>query len=151
MEAGGFPQIHRWRAGGGITQVTEEPLGARAPAPLPDGRVAFATLGNDGWELRAVAPNALAGRPVTTTPPATFDSAPAVAMRETGYASWGSLRPHFWIPLGINAGRAGHFFGAATAGADAVGRYIYLAEGQFSPSPARFQGSFFLLSPVLGN
>ena len=76
MDAGGFPQIHRWRAGAGITQVTDEPLGARAPAPLADGRVAFATLGNDGWELRAVAPVALPPRPVTLPAPLAFDSAP---------------------------------------------------------------------------
>ena len=149
-DAGGFPQIHRWREIDGISQLTTEPLGARAPAPLPDGRILFTTLGNGGWELRVVAPRPIRLQPAALTP-ASFDSAPHVAMRETGYSSWGSLRPHFWIPLGINAGRAGHFFGAATAGADAVGRYIYLAEGQFSLSPARFQGSFFLLSPVLGN
>jgi len=82
---------------------------------------------------------------------AAFDSAPGVAFRETGYSSWGSLRPHFWLPLGINAGQAGHFFGAVTAGADALGRYFYLAEAQVSPSPLRLQGSFFLLNNALGN
>ncbi|OLB66331.1 MAG: hypothetical protein AUI09_06335 [Gemmatimonadetes bacterium 13_2_20CM_2_66_5] len=151
MDAGGFPQIHRWRAGAGITQVTDEPLGARAPAPLADGRVAFATLGNDGWELRAVAPVALPPRPVTLPAPLAFDSAPPVAMRETGYASWGSLRPHFWIPLGLDAGQAGRFLGAATAGADAVGRYTYVVEALLSGSPARAQGYFFLLSQALGD
>ena len=151
MDAGGFPQLHRWRAGAGITQVTEEPLGARAPAPLPDGRVAFATLGNDGWELRAVAPLALPPRPVMLPAALDFDSAPPVAMRETGYASWGSLRPHFWIPLGLNAGQAGRFLGAATAGADAVGRYTYVVEALVSGSPARAQGYFFLLSQALGD
>ncbi len=149
-DAGGFPQVHRWRESDGISLLTTEPLGARAPAPLSDGRILFTTLGNEGWELRVAAP-----RPIVLSPaplaPASFDSAPQVAMRETGYSSWGSLRPHFWLPLGINAGKAGHFFGAATAGADAIGRYVYLAEAQVSPSPARLQGSFFLLSPVLGN
>jgi len=33
-DAGGFPQIHRWREGDGITQLTAEPRGARAPALL---------------------------------------------------------------------------------------------------------------------
>jgi len=32
-----------------------------------------------------------------------------------------------------------------------VGRYVYLAEATFSPSPARLQGSFFLLNRALGN
>ena len=149
-DAGGFPQIHRWRESDGIVQLTAEPLGARSPAPLPDGRILFTTLGNGGWELRVAAP-----RPIPLPPAplaaASFDSAPHVVMRETGYASWGSLRPHFWIPLGVNAGAAGHFFGAVTAGSDALGRYTYLVEAQFSPSPARVQGSFFLLSSALGN
>jgi hypothetical protein len=149
-DAGGFPQIHRWRESDGISQLTAEPLGARTPAPLPDGRILFTTLGNDGWELRVVAPRPIS-LPVPLLAQASFDSAPHVPIRETGYSSWGSLRPHFWIPLGINAGQAGHFFGAATAGADAVGRYIYLAEAQVSPSPARLQASLFLLSQALGD
>src|SRR6266446_2393604 len=149
-DAGGFPQVHRWRESDGVSLLTAEPLGARAPAPLPDGRILFTTLGDGGWELRVATP-----RPVVQVPAslaaAAFDSAPGVAFRETGYSSWGSLRPHFWLPLGINAGQAGHFFGAATAGADAVGRYVYLAEAQVSPSPLRLQGSFFLLNDALGN
>jgi hypothetical protein len=149
-DASGFPQIHRWRESDGISLLTAEPLGARAPAPLPDGRILFTTLGNGGWELRVVAPRPTRLAPAQSAP-ASFDSAPHVAIRETGYSSWGSLRPHFWIPLGINAGKAGQFFGAATAGADAVGRYVYLAEATFSPSPARLQGSFFLLNRALGN
>ncbi len=149
-DAGGFPQVHGWRETDGVSLLTAEPLGARAPAPLPDGRILFTTLGDGGWELRVAA-----ARPVPLPPAqlaaASFDSAPAVAMRETGYSSWGSLRPHFWIPLGIDLGKAGRFFGAATAGADAVGRYAYLAEATFSSTPARLQGSFYLFDRALGN
>jgi hypothetical protein len=142
-DAAGFPQVHRWKAGEGITQLTAEPRGARSPAPLPGGRIVFATLGNDGWELRAVEPLAIA-QPAAALPPAVpFDSAPRVAIRETGYASWSSLRPHFWLPLGLN--------GAATAGVDAVGRYSYFAEAFLSASPARGQGSLFIVSRALGN
>src|SRR6266516_4284110 len=153
MEANGFPQIHRWREADRITQLTAEPLGAHAPAPLSDGRIAFATMGNDGWELRAVTPAALPPRAVTLPASLPFDSAPPVAMRETGYASWGSLRPHFWIPLGFDAAEAGRFLGVATAGADAVGRYAYVAEALVSGSapPARAQGYFFLVSQALGD
>ena len=153
MEANGFPQIHRWREADRITQLTAEPLGAHAPAPLSDGRIAFAAMGNDGWELRAVTPAALPPRAVTLPASLPFDSAPPVAMRETGYASWGSLRPHFWIPLGFDAAEAGRFLGVATAGADAVGRYAYVAEALVSgsPPPARAQGYFFLVSQALGD
>lgn len=149
-DVAGFPQIHLWTEEG-VTQVTDEPRGARAPAPLPDGRIVFATLGDDGWELRAVELQPIAPRPAPAQPAAAFDSAPPVPTRETGYASWGSLRPHFWIPLGINAGPAGRFLGLATAGTDAVGRYSYFATGLFSGAPVRAQGSLFLISQALGD
>ena len=146
----GFPQVLRWRDGA-VTQVTAEPHGARAPAPLPDGRMLFATPGADGWELRIVEPVSIdAVINVSATAPE-FAAAPAVNTRETGYAAWGSLRPHFWIPLALNNGDAGFFVGAATAGVDAVGRYSYLAQGLFAGSPLRAQASLFLISNVLGS
>ena len=148
-DVAGFPQVHRWQEGQGIVQVTAEPAGARAPAPLPDGRILFATLGDGGWELRSVEPLAIAAS-VDTSPAPEFTPAPRVSARETGYASWGSLRPHFWIPLLLDTGDAGFFVGAATAGADAVGRYSYFAQGLVSGAPRRAQGSLFLISNALG-
>ena len=150
-DAAGFPQIHLWKEGQGVTRLTDEPLGARSPAVLPDGRILFTTLGHEGWELRAVAPleSPRPMQPGATAAP--FDSAPPVAFRETGYSSWPSLRPHFWIPLAYNAGDAGHFLGAATAGGDAVGRYVYLANALVSGSPGRAQGFFALVSNALGD
>jgi len=150
-DAAGFPQIHRWTEGEGITRLTAEPLGARSPAVLADGRILFTTLGDDGWELRVVAPLA-APRPADAPQTAAaFDSAPHVAVRETGYSSWPSLRPHFWIPLWLDAANAGRFVGAGTAGGDAVGRYAYFASALVSPSPARAQGSLVVVSNTLGD
>ena len=148
-DVAGFPQVHGWTEQRGIAQLTAEPFGARAPASLPDGTVFFTTLGRGGWELRAVAPAPRGVAPLPTPPP--FDSAPRVAVRETGYASWPSLRPHFWIPLFFNTGAAGRFFGAATGGADAVGRYAYFLEGLVAPSPLRAQGSVVVVSQALGD
>ncbi len=150
-DVAGVPQIHQWREDHGITQLTAEPHGARAPAALPDGRIAITTLGRDGWELRAVDPLAVTAHVDANAPPPAFAPAPPVAARETGYASWGSLRPRFWIPLAFNSGDAGLFLGATTAGVDAVGRYSYLAQGLVSASPLRAQGSLFLISRALGN
>ncbi len=150
-DVAGFPQIHQWRPGRGITQLTAEPNGARAPAPLPDGRIVFSTLGDGGWELRAVEPGPVAVPAAADARPRAFVPAPPVAARETGYAAWGSLRPHFWIPLAFNSGEAGLFIGATTAGTDAVGRYSYLAQGLVSTSPARAQGSLFFITRALGN
>jgi len=150
-DAQAFPQIHLWKPDQGVKQLTAEPLGARTPALLPDGRILFTTLGHNGWELRAVAPLGSAQPIAAVSLPPPFDSAPHVAMRETGYSSWPSLRPHFWIPLGFNAAQAGRFVGAATAGTDALDRYTYYAEGLVSASPLRAQGWFVLLDNALGN
>ena len=150
-DAAGFPQVHRWSERDGIARLTGEPRGARAPAPLPDGRILFATLGDGGWELRSVEARPVAAPPSSRAPAPPFTPAPAVPVRETGYASWASLRPHFWIPLARNASEAGFFVGGATAGVDAVGRYSYLIEGLASTAPLRGQGSLFLISNALGN
>jgi len=150
-DAGGFPQIHLWKEGAGITRITAEPLGARSPAVLADGRILFTTLGHAGWELRAVAPLASPRAPDQALPMTPFDSAPHVSVRETGYASWPSLRPHFWIPLWLDAADAGRFIGAGTAGGDAVGRYAYFATALVSGAPLRAEGSLFALSNALGD
>jgi len=151
-DVAGFPQILQWREGRGITQLTTEPRGARAPAPLADGRLVFATLGDNGWELRSVEP-----APLAIAPPATADAAPAfapappVAVRETGYATWASLRPHFWIPVALDAQDAGTFFGAFTAGVDAVGRDAYFVSAVYAPSTRRVQGGATVVTHRLGS
>jgi hypothetical protein len=150
-DVAGFPQIHQWSEGQGVTQLTAEPRGARAPAPLPDGRIVFAALGDGGWELRSVEPLPAAPRRSTEAPPPAFVAAPPVALRETGYASWGSLRPHFWIPLAVSAGDAGLFFGAVTAGTDAVGRDAYFASAVYAPSTRRAQGGATVVTHRLGS
>jgi len=150
-EPTGFPQVYRWRAGR-AEALTAEPLGARAPAPLPDGTLVYVTLGAHGWELRHGAPVATGrGAPVAFPEPLPFDSAPVVAVRETGYASWPSLRPHFWIPVYADAGPTGRFDGAFTAGTDAVGRFVYGADVYVSGRPFRAAGDFALVSTALGN
>ena len=158
-DATGFPQVYRWSDGGGgrggrggAVALTAEPLGARAPAPLPDGTLVYVTLGAHGWELRHAAPLAGgAAAPVTFPEPLPFDAAPAVPVRETGYTSWPSLRPHFWIPVYADAGPTGRFYGAFTAGTDAVGRFVYGADVYVSGRPFRAAGDFALVSTALGN
>jgi hypothetical protein len=150
-DAAGFPQIHLWRDGHGVTQVTAEPRGARAPARLPDGRIVFATLGDDGWELRVVEPLAIAQPQAQLSSAVMFDSAPRVVMRETGYASWPSLRPHFWLPLVLDEQAAGVFVGAVTAGVDAVGRDAFVVAGLVTAGPWRAQGGAAFVTHRLGN
>jgi len=148
----GIPQVYRWRdsGGSGAQPLTNEPLGARAPAPLPDGTLLYAALRARGWELRR-ARVLEGGAPVRFAEPLPFDSAPAVPLAETGYTMWPSLRPHFWIPLFDNAGPTGRFGGALTAGTDALGRFAYAADLFVSPQPFRAAGDFVLVSSALGN
>src|SRR2546427_512240 len=56
----GVPQAYRWRdsggggggGGGGAQPLTNEPLRARAPAPLADGTLLYAAPRARGWQLR---------------------------------------------------------------------------------------------------
>jgi len=146
----GFPQVYRWREGSGAEPLTREPLGARAPAALTDGTLLYATLATDGWQLRRASPLA-AGPPAAFPAPLPFAAAPAVPLRETGYALWPSLRPHFWIPFFLDAGPSGRFGGALTAGSDALGRFGYTADVFVSPQPFRVAGDLTLVSQAFGN
>jgi hypothetical protein len=148
----GFPQVYRWSDGAQPEALTAEPLGARAPASLPDGTLLYATLGAHGWELRRAAPvRSSRSTPVAFPAPLPFDSAPVVPVRETGYTAWPSLRPHFWIPVFQDAGPTGRFYGAFTAGTDAVGRFLYGADLYLAPRPFRAAGDFALVATGLGN
>ncbi len=146
----GFPQVYRWRDSLGAEALSVQPVGVRAPAPLPDGTFFYAGLDARGWELRRGTPVA-GGTRVTLPGPLPFDSAPAVAVRETGYTSWPSLRPHFWLPVFQDEGPTGRFFGALTAGADAVGRTAYAADLLAAGKPFRMAGHFALASAAFGN
>src|SRR3989440_4174120 len=72
-------------------------------------------------------------------------------MRETGYAAWPSLRPHFGVPLLRDVGPSGGFWGGAAAGSDAVGRFNYIAAGLVARQPFRAIGWFAGLWSGLGN
>ena len=147
MPAGGLPQIHEWTDRGAVVR-TAAPFGARSGVPLGESAFLYSTLTGDGWQLeRGVAGPARAGEVATPVP---FDSAPAVAVRETDYASWPSGRPHYWLPFYSNGGAAGRFYGFSTSGADAVGRTTFFLHGAASLEPRRGLGAFRLVSDALG-
>ena len=143
----GLPQIHRWAPGAALERVTAAPFGARTPAALPDGSLLYTTFTASGWELWRAAPVVSVAPALPTAAP--FDSAPAVAVRETGYRFWPSLKPHFWVPLFFDAANAGRFGGALTAGTDALGRYVYVLDVAVAPSPLRAEGGFTVVSYAL--
>jgi len=144
----GLPQVFRWSDSGAV-RLTADPAGAWHPAPLADGSLVYATLGASGWQLRRAAPLAVAAEPGPE--PVSFDSAPAVALRETGYSAWPSLRPHFWVPISIATSGAGTFLGAATAGGDAIDRDYYVLQALVAPGTRRAAGAFYLVDQRFGN
>ncbi len=146
----GYPQIYRWSASGAPVALTAEPLGARAPAMLADSTLLYTTVAASGWELRHARPDSGVAAPPLVEP-LPFDSAPATALRETGYALGSSLRPHFWLPLVLDRGSAGTFFGVATGGTDAVERYTYAVAALASASPGRMVAAFDGVSHLFGN
>src|SRR3989442_986065 len=93
----GFPQVYAWRDE--IAQaLTAEPLGARSPAPLPDGTLLYSALTARGWELRRAPPLA-DGLPARFSEPLPVESAPplAVPARGTGDATLPSVLCHICI------------------------------------------------------
>ncbi|MGH7568062.1 MAG: hypothetical protein ACREL9_03680, partial [Gemmatimonadales bacterium] len=151
-ERDGFPQVHRWTDSTGGVPVTAAPLGARSPAALPDGALLYTTLAASGWELRRASLAPVTGAaPVAAIPRRQVDSAAGVVVRETGYRGWPSLRPYFWIPLVVDAGPTGLFFGGLTSGSDALARYGYVVEGLVAPDARRATGSAAVVSHALGN
>src|SRR5262249_12003058 len=146
----GFPQAYRWNDSASVPPqaITAEPLGARSPAVLPGGRVAYTSLRFDGWTLMR-APIETGASLGAVLPAAPFDSAPPVSVRETGYTALPSLAPHFWLPVFFDAGPSGRFGGAVTAGADALGRWSYAAIGMASVSPVRFRGELAVVADLL--
>ena len=147
-DASGLPQVYRWNDSTVALALTAEPLGARSPAVLPGGLIAYTSLRSDGWTLMRAPIRSGAG--LTGVPRAApFDSAPPVPVRETGYTAWPSLAPHFWIPVFFDAGPSGRFGGAVTAGSDALGRWSYAAIGMAAVSPVRFRGEVAVVADVL--
>jgi hypothetical protein len=136
--------VYRRDDGGRVAAVTADPFGARDPAPLADGTLLYTSLRAGGWELRRAMLRPAAAPPAPAR--AAFDSAPAAPGRETGYALWPSLRPHFWLPLYTDAGVAGRYVGALTGGSDAIGRFAWAATALVSGDPMRAGGSFALVS-----
>ncbi|HZH41540.1 MAG TPA: hypothetical protein VFD85_11035 [Gemmatimonadales bacterium] len=147
-DASGLPQVYRWSDSAAVRAITAEPLGARSPAVLPGGQVAYTSLRSGGWTLMRAPIRSGAALPAVP-PAAPFDSAPPVPVRETGYTAWPSLAPHFWLPVFFDAGPSGRFGGAVTAGSDALGRWSYAAIGMGSVSPVRLRGELAVVADLL--
>jgi len=112
-------QIHVWTEEG-VTPADDEPRGARAPAPLSDGRIVFATLGTMGgscaWSSRGTDRTATgAGASPSRR------STPRLRLRfEKRVRIVGIAAAAFLDPNGHQCGPGGALLRLATAGTDAV-------------------------------
>ena len=146
-ERGGMPQVYSYGiANKETSRITNEPTGAREPAITPDGTLYYSTALSDGYAIvQQHGPLVGTGEPERPVPGLQVDSAPVVGVRESGYAPWGALRPHFWIPIAHNEESSGVFFGALTSGVDAIERTAYSAVATVAPSTGRWEGVLSLL------
>ncbi|HWO87993.1 MAG TPA: hypothetical protein VNL98_02465, partial [Gemmatimonadales bacterium] len=141
----GLAQVFAWRpADGTVRQLTDEPTGARDASVGPKGELVYATVLADGFALieRPAAggePAAVDRTALLMAPASPAAPAGAVEARRTGYTSWPSLRPHFWLPVFHDAGTAGEFGGALIAGVDALGRASYGALLAVAPDRSRWE------------
>lgn len=141
-EREGHAQIFCYDPGGGLTRrLTDEPSGARSPAPAPDGTVYYVTMLADGHAVVA----AKRGRPGTVEPlasrPTAPDTAATVAVTVGRYNPWPALIPRYWTPIWHREETTGVFFGMTTSSGDVIGRSAYTAFVTVAPGTGRWEGA----------
>lgn len=126
----GLPQIYQLGNDGSVRQITDEPFGARQPAPGREGWIYFTALEADGYALKRT--KGRAGQADNRTERIEDgvigeSRDPQQSVRQSGYSPWPALRPHYFIPYLVDKGSAGYYLGAFTSGSDPVGRLGYTA------------------------
>lgn len=145
-----------------LWQVTNVLGGAFDPDVSPDGAsIVYAGYHADGFHIERIAFDPAAWRTpqpdrradARRVPPAIADNraAPVGLTTPTPYSPLASLRPRFWVPFVAVDSVAGEFFGATTAGEDAVGRHAYYATLGYDFERGRVAGEFSYLWAGLGN
>lgn len=128
--------VHRFDLATGERLRLDAGRPARSPVLSPDGTtlvfVGDTAEGYDlfslPWERAAWAPAAGAPSPDASQPAAGFDGFVGTT---AGYRPWPLLLPRFWTPI-VEPDGDELAIGAATAGADALGRHAYAAGAAWS-------------------
>ena len=144
-EASGFPQVYRYdRVLESVTQISDEPFGARAPQMMGDGGLLFTTALADGIAIGRLAPDQLIEVPtVMSSPPSVAVAPSAPSQVGDGFNPWPALVPRYWNPLLHYARETGTFLGAFTSASDPIGRNSYFASLAVAPSRGRVEGVLF--------
>lgn len=119
-------------------RITRDPIGIFYPSLSADGRtLAASRYAVDGFHI-GIAPFDTAN---VDAPPldSTFDAPPippagSVDVSASPYRPWGSLLPHYWLPLVGQNTRGQYTVGAFTSGSDVIGRHSYYAQALYDPS-----------------
>ena len=114
-----------------VVRVTTIDLGAHAPSISPDGRtVAFIGYTPSGYEVFSAELPALDELPEARDVPPASSSKTVTPSQEpapqTPYSPWSSMYPRYWTPV-IEDDSGQIEAGAATTGADPLGRHSYAA------------------------
>ena len=136
-EAGPFQIYAADRTGGGIRRLENTGVSAQSPAISPDGTtLVFVGYTPAGYDLFSL-PLEEARWVDVPNPAATAAAAPTLSAtvtpteRISAYSPLATLLPRFWTPV-IEEDGEGAAFGAAIAGADALGRHAYAASAAWS-------------------
>jgi hypothetical protein len=137
-EVDGVPQVVSapLEGDGELRVLTREPFGAYAPAPAGDS-LFYLAYHADGWRLAAVATGEGEALPPSVAPPPDQALPPPVAIRsEHPYRPFPTLWPKFWIPIVQQQSEATGWYGAFTAGTDALQRHAYLVDASVGTGEA---------------
>ncbi|MDP3772838.1 MAG: hypothetical protein Q8Q85_01070 [Gemmatimonadales bacterium] len=150
-EVRGVPQIVgvALDAGGSRRIFTGASFGAYAPAAAADS-LFYLAYHQDGFRLESVArsDSGLAPLPPDSSMGAEGAAVAMVPLSEASshpYRPWPSVLPHFWSPIGEAQTGGPGFYGAFTAGGDALGRHRYAADLALGTGKASgtWRGSLF--------
>ncbi|MBA2302986.1 MAG: hypothetical protein H0W08_10165 [Acidobacteria bacterium] len=120
-----------------MRRLTNAGASAQSPVLSADGRtLAFVGYTPDGFDLFSLPWSQAewtAATPFESSPPTSsvFDLGNQTIEEPRPYRPWRMLRPRFWTPI-IEADGDQTAFGAATSGADALGRHAYAAGAAWS-------------------
>jgi dipeptidyl aminopeptidase/acylaminoacyl peptidase len=131
-------------ADGRLRRLEGAGAGVHAPIVSPDGReLVFVGYTATGYDLFSVPLSTATWRDVASSQ-AVAGASPAdltVDTSEESYRPWRTLLPRFWMPI-VESTDGELSAGAATAGADALGRHAYGAAVTWATSRARPDWSF---------
>ncbi len=150
----GAPELYAWSPGGEPRRISAAITGLTSPEPSPDGEsLASVLYTGRGYHL-GVAPLDLSAEPGALAAslrrntcalcvPESSRLLPALEeSREPAkpYSAIGTLLPRYWEPILYSSTLDGTEWGAATSGADIIGRHAYYASATVQTRYHEFSG-----------